>query len=929
MNLTEKIKKICNTPAVNGRLKAELRFLTQSSFLRGGAFDELLQSACDWILKQVAVNGWIGAELTQKAEEKLASLVPIAKEYTFHCVSHAHIDMNWQWGAQETANLTLDTFRTMLQLMEEYPEFTFSQSQASTYAMCAEYDPELFEQIVRRVKEGRWEVTASTWTEADKNLPSGESLARHHLYTKAFMKEKFGLAEEQLCIDFEPDTFGHSAYVPEILKESGIKYYYHCRGGNLIPAYRYRAPSGAEILCYQDPCFYNSLIDENSFEFISFLEETSGIRVGLRVYGVGDHGGGPSRRDIERLREMQTWPLFPTILFSTYRAFFEALETRREQLPVVDKERNFIFTGCYSSQSRIKSGNRACEDRLFEAETLSALAGVLNHETPYTDNYRKAWRYVMFNQFHDILPGSCVRDSREHALGGYQEALSYAGAGLTKGMLSLAQAIDSSAIEAEEDLLSRSEGAGVGFASALHERALHTAAEYGRGKVRILHVFNPTNYERSETVTLTIWEWPGNEAAMVVTDVQGKPLAFHQHGRQHYWTHQYIPIDVCVTVAPFGVTTVVIKEEEQQRLPLIQPLNGGWDARIEEVRANVLENDKIKAEFDTDMCLISLIDKTTGQEMIREKAGYLEYYVESGRIHMPNAWTEGPAVFTCNMNEQGNVYIADRDGRTPVGQSIEYQLEFKESKMTVTVSLDKDSSVLRYRVTADWHQNGDQQAEIPTMRFKVPLAYDCSEFLYDVPMGMVTRPALMHDVPGRCFGFAGDSTTKRGLALLCDTQGAFRGWDNTLGITLLRATSVPDDYPEYGRHDYSVGIAVLPCDHMKIFQTAHCFIHPLSFASVRPHAGILPCHGQFMNVSGDVIVSAVKTPEKGNANEMIVRFYSISDAVQTVKLTFFKTPLTAQVVNTLEQPQGDLEIIDNTVTAEIAGRSSMSVYVRF
>ena len=166
------------------------------------------------------------------AEEVLAPIGAIAKQYTLHCIGHSHIDMNWMWSWPETVALTRDTFKTVLKLMDEFSDFCFTQSQASVYAIVCEYSPELLDQIKKHVKEGRWEIAATQWVEGDKNLASGESLARHLLYTRCFLGEHFGLDPEDILIGWEPDTFGHAVTIPSILSRGGVTRYYLCRGGD-------------------------------------------------------------------------------------------------------------------------------------------------------------------------------------------------------------------------------------------------------------------------------------------------------------------------------------------------------------------------------------------------------------------------------------------------------------------------------------------------------------------------------------------------------------------------------------------------------------------------------------------------------------------------------------------------------------------------
>ena len=233
-------------------------------------------------------------ETAKQVEKQLSILSPEAKKYRVICTAHAHIDMNWMWGFQETVAVTIDTFRTMLQLMKEYPEFTFSQSQASTYKIIEQYYPEMLPEIKQRIKEGRWEVTASTLAvECDKNMPNGESLSRQILYTKKYLSELLEISEDSMELDFEPDTFGHSINMPEILQNGRVKYLYHCRGYEGHHVYRWRSPSGAsDFIAYREPYWYNANIEYDMLLNVPEFCQKHQIDMMLKVYGVGHHGGG-------------------------------------------------------------------------------------------------------------------------------------------------------------------------------------------------------------------------------------------------------------------------------------------------------------------------------------------------------------------------------------------------------------------------------------------------------------------------------------------------------------------------------------------------------------------------------------------------------------------------------------------------------------
>ena len=390
------------------RIVSELEFVLRLSKVKPDLCRGPLGDALSHLLAATAAEGVITKSDVLHAESLLAPVAAEARSYALILAGHAHIDMNWMWSWQETVTATLDTLRTMLAIMDEYPDFHFSQSQASVYKIVEDFDPDMMDRIRERIAEGRWEVTASAWVEQDKNMPSTESMARHNLYTKNYLRDTWGLDPAALELDFSPDTFGHSAHMPEILSHGGVKYYYHCRGtdsGETL--YRWKSPSGREVLIYREPYWYNSAITPHiGAGLVDLSLKCGGLKTGLVVYGVGDHGGGPTRRDLERALEMMKWPIYPAIRFGTIREFFHLAESVRENLTVMDHELNFILTGCYTTQGRIKMGNRKTEAALGDAEAIAGLASKLVGAPYRPAQYERAWRNVLFTHFPDILTGS-------------------------------------------------------------------------------------------------------------------------------------------------------------------------------------------------------------------------------------------------------------------------------------------------------------------------------------------------------------------------------------------------------------------------------------------------------------------------------------------------------------------------------------------
>jgi len=255
------------------------------------------------------------------AEKELLPLGQILKDYTVHLIGHAHIDMNWLWLWPETVDVCKNTFRTVTKLLAEYPEFCFSQSQASTYLAVEEADPELFAEIRKWVKTGRWEVTGGTWVEGDMNMASGESIVRQILYAKRYFKEKFGV-EPVTC--WEPDTFGHAWTVPQILVKSGLKYYFFMRCGRNEPIFWWEGPDGSRVLACNRGSYGESISDRTMDSPLD-IANRYGVKDGMVVYGVGDHGGGPTREDLNKAVALQKSDVYVNVKLDTTKGFYDKL----------------------------------------------------------------------------------------------------------------------------------------------------------------------------------------------------------------------------------------------------------------------------------------------------------------------------------------------------------------------------------------------------------------------------------------------------------------------------------------------------------------------------------------------------------------------------------------------------------------------------
>lgn len=890
------------------RILAQLNFAARLSEAADGKFDVLVSDAVNFLEKRFSEDGSITNNAAAQAEKMILSLSETAKSYTILCAAHAHIDMNWMWGYDETVAVTLDTFRTMLNLMKEYPAFTFSQSQASVYRIVEEHDPDMLAEIKARVKQGRWEVTASTWVETDKNMPNGESLARHILYTKEYLSQLFDIDPDTLNIDFEPDTFGHNINVPEILCNGGVKYYYHCRGNDAEHLYRWQSPSGKSILVHRDPFWYNGVIDENIASHLPAFCDEYGMKTALKVYGVGNHGGGATRRDIEKLMELNTWPVFPSVRFGTFAQYFNELEKVKENLPLVDRELNFVFTGCYTSQSRIKLANRVSEAKMNEAESFSAVSTAFAGGNYPSSGYKEAWKKVLFNHFHDILPGSGVIETREFAMGQFQQVLATANTGISQAIRNIASQIDTSTlIELEEDKKdSYSEGGGVGY--AVRDFGV-PQPERGKGKNRVLHFFNPSDHTRKEPAEVTVFDWPGDKARLEICDGKGRPVRCQildiNGNNKSYWGHQYIRLVVETEIPAFGYGTYFLSEKEFVAPPTCFPK----DPRVDNLKKHTLENSRIKAVFSMkNASLLSLKDKKTGKELVdpQRPSGMFRLIEEDDSEGM-TSWRVGRYMNIQPLNRDVKVEEAV-PGKNALKQWLRYSITFRNSKLDVTVTLNHDSARLDFDVECDWRESTQKGKPIPQLNFFMPFAYACEHYKYDIPFGTITRQSMDSDVPANSWALALPNLPKdecdSAIMVVTGSKYGFRGFENSLAVNLIRSSYDPDPLPEVAVHRFGFAVMVVnPAQsNAALIRKAFDYNHPLSGLSGTKHEGTLPPTDGFLGQSaGDVSISAVKLAQD-DSGKLILRVYECEGRGTTAVFAFSKKLKKAEFVDINEKP---------------------------
>ncbi|WP_047982656.1 alpha-mannosidase [Ornithinibacillus contaminans] len=362
---------------------------------------------------------------------------------TIHAVGHTHIDVAWLWRLRHTREKAARSFSTVLRLMEKYPDYLFQQAQPQLYDYIKQDYPEIFQKIKQRVKDGHWEPEGGMWLEPDSNLPSGESLVRQLLHGTRFMRAEFGVECTYLWL---PDVFGYSWALPQILQKSGIKSFVTTKISwnqfNRMPhdVFRWRGIDGTEILTYfiTTPypgrkgwgADYNAAITAETMIGAWEAFRDKGVTKDIMVtYGHGDGGGGVTRDMLEMRRRLHDMPGVPNVVPAKAKDYLANLHKTVEEtegyVHVWDGELYLEFhRGTYTSQANNKKSNRKLELLYKEVEFLNVLNSAISNDW---DNYPQkqlndGWKIMLRNQFHDILPGSSIKEVYEDSKLEYKEA---------------------------------------------------------------------------------------------------------------------------------------------------------------------------------------------------------------------------------------------------------------------------------------------------------------------------------------------------------------------------------------------------------------------------------------------------------------------------------------------------------------------------
>jgi len=772
---------------------------------------------------------------------------------TVSLVGHAHIDLAWLWQWPETVQVCKNTFTTACNLMDEYP-FVFAQSQAAAYDEMKRSYPDLFARIKERFERGQWDVsTAMMWSEGDTNMSSGEGIIRSMLLANRFIKREFGV---EPTVGWLPDNFGHTWQLPQIFAKSGVKSICFMRCGIGKPVFWWQAPDGSRILAYNFPD-YNGGIDGSAIAAgaVEFARQT-GIRDWMKPFGVGDHGGGPTRQMLDAALALQKRVHYPNIRFASALDYITSLLKSARSLPVHSTELNSVFEGCYTSHADVKRGNRRSENALAAAEAFSSIAKYYGVDYPEAQ-FDSSWKKTCFNEFHDILCGSGIHPIYEDAAKDYAQV----------------------AAQAE----SAQNAALTGIAAKINTK--------GPG-IPIL-VFNPLAWTRTEPVSVRS-PFPGEGTDIKITDASGKcclgrtlgdKLSFTARdvpalGYKVFWANR-VPSPPLRGGLRVGLTGGLTGGRESSPLANgvktggreSSPLSKGGPRGVAtgvSFDDDVIANQFFRVRIDPKLGVITgIYDKINKRNVTvpSRYCGLLQILKEnSGGM---SAWNLGRIDGSEDLLDESEVVRVDAG---PAKVSVVFDHSYDKSIFTQEITLYDAVPRIDIKLTADWHEPWGGKEPTPMLKAAFSADLKNPKATFDIPFGAIERPRDGREVVAQKWIDLSDADY--GLSLLNDCKYGFDVKGDTMRVSLLRSSHDPDPNPDEGLHEATLSLYPHKGDWRAAgtVRRAYELNEPLIARVAASHAGPLPASKSYLSVLGaNIVVTALK--KCADDDNLILRFY--------------------------------------------------------
>ncbi len=683
-----------------------------------------------------------------------------------HLIGNAHLDPVWLWPWQEGYQEARATFWSVIQRMEEYPDFLFTCDQVVLLSWIEESDPQLFARIKERVAEGRWVNAGGWWVEPDCNMPMGESFVRQGLYGQRFLSSRFG---RTATVGMNVDPFGHNVMLPQILRGQGMDSYLFLRPGPHesdfgLSLFWWEAPDGSRVLAYRIPFEYGSSggpVDGQIEKSIAALDR--GLENLMVFYGVGNHGGGPTKANIESIHRFDRMGSFGRMKMSSPREYFDEVLGRGDTflagLEVRADDLQHHASGCYSAHSGIKAWQKRAQNAVLSAERWAAVIAIQDDGAYPREALGTAWKQILFNQFHDVLPGSAIEPSYDDARDQLGEAVSIAKRIIVQAHNVIAKQID---------------------------------VPFEDGTQPVV-VFNQHPWPVSTDVEM---QFGGQRTGSHVVDEAGRNVVAQR-------------LQSTATTDDVSRGAIVFRADLPAfgyRLYRLRPGPAAvaeWSVSAPSelsVQKNVLENELVRIELDEATGWISsYLDKTAGIDLMKGVEGAQHTQICQDPT---DTWGHRVVSYVWPGATMALERVVVRE-IGPLRSRVRIERAWGSSRLVEELILDHDASVLRVNVTLDWRE----EAHLLKLRFPTSLTKPTAT--YEIPFGFLQRPVDGAEEPAQSWvdltGTVGGAPA--GLTVIATNKHAYdvspgaggsdgsgSGAQPSIGITAVRS-------PVYSWHD--------------------------------------------------------------------------------------------------------------------------------
>ncbi|MDR1280401.1 MAG: glycosyl hydrolase-related protein [Opitutaceae bacterium] len=843
-------------------------------------------------------------------------------QHEISAVGHGHIDTAWLWTLAEARRKCVRTFTSALAYAGDYPEYRFVCSQAQHYAWMKEHHPDVYERIRAAARTGAWVVTGGSWVEPDCNLPSGESLVRQFLHGQRFFQKEFG---HRCRVFWNPDVFGYSGALPQIMRGACIDYFltqklsWNQFNKPLHHNFYWEGIDGSHVFTHFPPGdSYNAMWNGNDFPLLDVLHSANNFkdhdrtRESLLVYGYGDGGGGPTREMLEVLRRIRDLQGVPRVEQRTPETFFHRLEKDLRDAPVVTGELYFEYhRGTYTTQAAIKRDNRKAEFLLREIEMLAAVAYRLH---PGAFVYPQAglerlWRIVLLNQFHDIIPGSSIREVYEEAAEQFADFFASAERLKTEALLRIASGAG----------VPPASGSGTGFQPVIRWGAGVPPADVGASLATPAPVGQHNAFAGFASEAPT--SCPDVEGALPASFCLFNPCAWERTALVDHPSSPSPPsaataaTPASVLVRLPGLGIFPCEPQAWKGAPVTinatPDTDGSGDNDSEDRADFILENGQLRAAFTRGGQLVSLRDKVNrDRAVVTPDAPGNQFVIYEDYPHDYDAWEIDASHLETREPLPDAIRATPFSDENGLRAGIEFTFRFGKSTLRERVTLQAHDRLLRCECVADWRERHR------FLKVEFPVRVRAQEAAFEIQFGHVKRPThfnTLHDIARfeSCAHKWFDlSQPDYGAAILSESKYGCAVHGSTLRLSLLRAPTYPDPEADQGEHRFAFALYPHAGDLVtgEVVRRAWEFNCPPTVLSAVPAPAAAAPAPWFTVDSPHLVIDTIKKAEDSDA--LIVRLYEAhgasGEAVLTSALPFSRCARVNLLEDEIAQGSADL-----------------------